>query len=202
MTTWRSGDWIPDGSSGAADALQRAVDNYNKMQGELGVAWGITIDRFVRHLDPLRLPKESGEDNRIETLEGILDSGYDGRASSKPFLNLFYELKDLKVMIDCGFYQKPFIGSAVMAAFAETLNNGNSPGGSLCRLTYHESVDVRFFLCGSLHGGTGASGVPILGKYLRAQRERMQQANRWKIGAVLTHALLQTPGPSVQSASR
>lgn len=185
----------PDGSSGAADALQRAVDNYNKMQADLGGSWGLTIDPFIRHLDPLRLPQESGEDNRLKTLEGILDSGYDGLLSSRPFLNLFYEPKDLEVMIDRGFYQKPFIGSAVMAAFAETLNNGNSPGGSLCRLTYHESVNVRFFLCGSLHGGTGASGVPIMGKYLRRQRDGMQQANRWQIGACLLTPYSKPPDP-------
>jgi hypothetical protein len=185
----------PDGSSGAADALQHSVDNYNKMQVELDGKWGITIDSEIRHLDPLRLPQQNGADNQIKTLEGILDSGYEGLLSSQPFLHLFYQPKDLEVTIDRGFYQKPFIGSAVMAVFAESLNDGNSHGGSQCRITYHQSLDVRFFLCGSLHGGTGASGVPIMGKYLRRQRDGMQQANRWQIGACLLTPYSKPPDP-------
>lgn len=185
----------PDGSSGAADALQHTVDNYNKMQIELGGKWGIYIDPEIRHLDPLRLPQQSGADNKIKTLEGILDSGYEGLLSSQLFLRLFYRPKDLEVMIDRGFYQKPFIGSAVMAVFAESLNDGNSHGGSQARITYHESLDVRFFLCGSLHGGTGASGVPIMGTYLKRQRDGMQQANRWQIGACLLTPYSKPPDP-------
>jgi hypothetical protein len=185
----------PDGSSGAADGLQHAVDNYNKMQVELGGKWGITIDSDIRHLDPLRLLQQTGVDNKIKTLEGILDSGYEGLLRSQPFLQVFYQQKDLEVTIDRGFYQKPFIGSAVMAAYVESLNYGNSDGGSQCRMTYHESLDVRFFLCGSLHGGTGASGVPIMGKYLKRQRDGMQQANRWQIGACLLTPYAKPPDP-------
>ncbi len=183
----------PDGSSGAADALQQSVDHYNSLQQELEGKWGLTIDPEIRHLDPLKL--ENGANNKIKTLEGILNSGYEGATSSRPFLDLFYQQKDLEVTIDRGFYQKPFIGSAVMAVFADTLKDGNSSGGSQCRMTYHETLDVRFFLCGSLHGGTGACGVPIMGKYLRDVRNSMQQANRWQIGACLLTPYATPPDP-------
>jgi hypothetical protein len=185
----------PDGSSGAADSLRRSVDNYNRMQDELGGKWGLTIDPEIRHLDPLKLPTRNGSDNQIKTLAGILDSGYEGALQSKSFLNLFYETKDLEVAIDRGFYQKPFIGSAVMAVFADSLQDGNSAGGSQCRITHHQNLEVRFFLCGSLHGGTGACGVPVLGKYLRDVRDNMQQANKWMIGGCLLTPYATPPDP-------
>lgn len=183
----------PDGSSGAADALQQSVDRYNNLQQELEGKWGLTIDPEIRHLDPLKLDKNG--DNKIKTLAGILNSGSEGAADSQPFLDLFYQQKDLEVTIDRGFYQKPFIGSPVMAVFANSLRDGNSFGGSQCRMTYHETLDVRFFLCGSLHGGTGACGVPIMGKYLRDVRNSMQQANRWHIGACLLTPYATPPDP-------
>jgi hypothetical protein len=173
----------PDGSSGAADALQNCVDAYQKLQGHLGSGWALEIDPVIRHLDPLRLPQAAATDNQVKTLEGILCSNY-GKASSDPFMRLFYEPKDLEVKIDRGFYQKPFIGAAIMAVFAESLKDENSEGGSKCRLNHHESVDVRFLLCGSLHGGTGACGVPIMGKYLK-DRKKEKDLNKWRIGACL-----------------
>src|SRR5712692_6137355 len=61
----------PDGSSGAADALQNCVDAYQKLQGHLGSGWALEIDPVIRHLDPLRLPQAVPTDNQVKTLEGI-----------------------------------------------------------------------------------------------------------------------------------
>ena len=115
------------------------------------------VDTRVRHLDPLQLPRVTNSDNSLKTLAGILDSRYGSIKKSLPFLAPFYEKKDLAVEIDRGFYQKPFIGAAVMAVFAESLRDENSPGGKACSLTGFHNVATNFFLCGSLHGGTGAS---------------------------------------------
>lgn len=173
----------PDGSSGAADALQNCVDAYQKLQGHLGIGWSIEIDPEIRHLDPLRLPQATASDNRMNTLEGILCSNY-GKTTSDPFMRLFYEPKDLEVKIDRGFYQKPFIGAAIMAVYGESLKDEKSDGGGKCRLNHHESLDVRFLLCGSLHGGTGACGVPIIGRYLK-ERKKEKDLNKWRLGACL-----------------
>jgi hypothetical protein len=184
----------PDASSGAADALQNCIDAYQKLQASLGGRWAMQIDPVIRHLDPLRLPQATEADNKVKTLEGILCSGYGAKTSSDPFMRLFYEPKDLEVKIDRGFYQKPFIGAAVMAIFAESLKDENSHGGSQCRLNHHESLDVRFFLCGSLHGGTGACGVPIMGKYLKA-RKKEKDLGKWRIGACLLAPYTLPPQP-------
>ena len=129
----------PDRNSGAAVSLNNALKDYAELQGLLNGAnkspgmasshWAMDIDTRVRHLDPLQLPRVADSDNSVKTLAGILDSRYGGIKKSLPFLAPFYEKKDLSVEIDRGFYQKPFIGAAVMAVFAESLRDENSPGG-------------------------------------------------------------------------
>lgn len=184
----------PDASSGAADSLQACVDAYTSMQEQLGGKWAMEVDPVIRHLDPLRLQQHGGVENQVRTLEGILNSGYGGRIKSDPFLRLFYESKDLEVKIDRGFYQKPFIGAPVMAVFSDTLTDETTHGGGQCRLNHHESLAVRFFLCGSLHGGTGACGVPIMGKFLKG-RKRDKDLNKWRIGACLLAPYSLPPEP-------
>jgi hypothetical protein len=193
----------PDRSSGAAVALQKAVKDYAGMQAHLqngevsgggtGSRWALAIDPKVRQLDPLQLPKANPTDNELKTLQGILDSGY-ALKSSKQILSSFYEPKDLTVEIDRGFYQKPFIGAAVMAVFAESLRNDNSPGGRECNLTAFHNNRANFFLCGSLHGGTGACGVPVMGRFL-ASRKNANPGWGWRVGACLLAPYCVPPQP-------
>lgn len=194
----------PDRNSGAAvslgnalrdyEELQRLLDGNNKTPNVASSRWAMDIDTRVRHLDPLQLPRVVDSDNSVKTLAGILDSRYGGIKKSLPFLAPFYEKKDLSVEIDRGFYQKPFIGAAVMAVFAESLRDENSPGGKACSLTGFQNVTTNFFLCGSLHGGTGASGVPIMGKYLGTLK-RNNQSWDWRVGACLLTPYCVPPQP-------
>ena len=194
----------PDRSSGAAVSLQQCVQQYASLQAHLnggetpggvaGSSWAMSIDTRIRHLDPLQLPRATSNDNEQKTLRGILDSGYGGRSSSMPILSSFYEPKDLEVEIDRGFYQKPFIGAAVMAIFAESLRNDNSPGGRECNLTAFHNNQANFFLCGSLHGGTGACGVPVMGRFLGG-RKNANPSWGWRVGACLLAPYCVPPQP-------
>jgi len=196
----------PDRSSGASASLQNCLDDYKNLQAHLsdvqastGIAsskWAIDIDTRLRNLDPLNLPRASVSDNEVRTVRGILDSVQAEKKSSLPFLLPFYNDRDLDVKIDRGFYQKPFIGAAAMAVFAESLGNDNSPGGKEANLTAFDNNQTNFFLCGSLHGGTGACGVPILGKFLNA-RKRAHWG--WKIGACLLAPYCFPPDPPFSS---
>ncbi|MET0621853.1 MAG: hypothetical protein ABW250_02630 [Pyrinomonadaceae bacterium] len=187
----------PDRSAGAGMSLQSCVDNYKLLQEHLGGRWSMTVDTDIRHLDPLQLPEETRGNNRFKTLGGILNSGVMGKEDSSPYLNLLYAPKDLAVNVERGFYQKPFIGSAVMAVFANSLEDGNSPGGRKCQLNRLENEEVRFFLCGSLHGGTGACGVPIMGRFLSSRNERINR--KWQIAACLLAPYSLPPEPPFKS---
>jgi hypothetical protein len=189
----------PDRSSGAAQTLQRAVDEYGLLQmalthSDAASQWAMELDSTVRHLDPLNLARQTERTNEVKTLGGILNSLDSGRKESTPFLSLFYEPKDLEVEIDRGFYQKPFIGAPIMAIFAELLKDPNSPGGKACNLSFLESQQVRFFLCGSLHGGTGACGLPVMGKFLGEWRDARKLSN-WELGGCLLAPYAVPPAP-------
>jgi hypothetical protein len=202
----------PDLSSGAAVSLQSVVDSYKELQNYLGnikddigeSRWTMDLDLTVRHLNPLQLVRaedlESADSktNELKTLSGILDSRDRGKISSKAFLDAFYEPKDLDVKVDRGFYQKPFIGAPLMAIFADSLNDGNSPGGTQCQINPLESKEVRFFLCGSLYGGTGACGLPIMGKFLH-DRKVAKKIDKWEIGGCLLAPYCLPPPPPFKS---
>jgi hypothetical protein len=200
----------PDRSSGAAVALQNCLKEYGELQKHLNdnpappniasSRWAMDIDMRVRNLDPLQLPRATDNDNEIRTLAGVLDSQYSGKKSSLPLLEPFYKQKDLEVTIDRGFYQKPFIGSAVMAIFAHSLGDENSPGGREASLTAFNNNQANFFLCGSLHGGTGASGVPITGKFL-GSRKKANPHWGWRVGACLLAPYCVPPQPPFKALS-
>ncbi len=207
----------PDSSSGAAQALQAAVGDYAQLldslgQGKASNHWAMEIERDrenkpqVRHLNPLALHEEN---QSVPTLRGILNSqGVAAHGSlaidSQPLLSLFYEAKELDVPINRGFYQKPFIGAPVMAVFAKTLADSNSPGGRKCDLAYLEDQKVRFFLCGSLHGGTGACGVPVMAKFLGDYKKSKPRLD-WQLGGCLLAPYCAPPDPpfeQLQDAQR
>lgn len=203
----------PDRSSGASASLQNCMKDYRDLQEHLGGSidkdevahsgWCMSLDTNVRHLDPLQLSATMGSPKKeARTLKQILDSGGLGKRSAKAFLDAFYEEKELEVDVTKGFYQKPFIGAAVMAIYVKTLEDESSPGGSVCRIRSFDGKQTRFFVCGSLHGGTGSSGVPIMGKFLNDLRARHTGARLsdrpWKIGAALLAPYATAPDPPFQ----
>jgi hypothetical protein len=209
--TWTSaGDSLqiwridPDRSAGAAVSLQNAIRNYEDLQkhlsdvapvGTLATSrWSLELDTRIRNLDPLQLPRATETDNEIKTLSGVLDSQYGGLKRSTPLLAPFYAQKDLDVEVDRGFYQKPFIGAAIMAIFAASLREETSPGGREAGLTAFNNNQANFFICGSLHGGTGACGVPVMGKFLGA-RKKANPAWGWRVGATLLAPYCVPPQP-------
>jgi hypothetical protein len=198
----------PDQSSGAWDDLNAALQDYKGMQSCLSdndetrtlaqSRWAMDIETSVRHLNPLDLPQEDEYDNSVKTLRGVLDSRHSRNgqsvSSSAALLAPFYETKDLDVQIDRGFYQKPFIGSAVMSVFAKSLEDDSTKGGRAAGLTALANTPTNFFLCGSLHGGTGACGVPVMASFLKSRKDQ-NTGWGWRIGGCLLAPYVTPPNP-------
>lgn len=193
----------PDASSGAAAALQYTIGRYKQMQdllaggavspGSASSAWSMDVDQTIQHLDPLQLP---GNGATSRTLRGILGSHGTNGLDPAALLDVFFEPKDLSVSVDRGFYQKPFIGATVMAIYATSLTSPDAPGSRQTQLTQLQNRPVRFFLCGSLHGGTGASGIPVLANFLADYRNARKDATSdWRIGACLLGPYSKPPQP-------
>ncbi|HMS38610.1 MAG TPA: hypothetical protein PKE69_00045 [Pyrinomonadaceae bacterium] len=208
LTIWRVD---PDRNSGAAEDLKLALDNYRVLQGCLSDGdfarkmamsrWGMDILSEAIHLDPLDLPEWKGNnplDNKTKTLKGILDSNYGHNRSSIDFLNLLYSNKELNVPIDRGFYQRPFIGSAIMAIFAQSLIQDASIAGEKAKLNSYKNTKTRFFLCGSLHGGTGACGVSVIAQFLKEIKNEDGGGNDWTIGGCFLAPYFIPPDPPAE----
>ncbi|MFQ3639474.1 MAG: hypothetical protein SNJ62_05630 [Chloracidobacterium sp.] len=192
----------PDRSSGALDVLHETLRRYRHLQhlmqdgdGEPGITplaaspWAMAVNTQVRDFDPLALP---GFDRPISTLRELLAQS-PGKRDGTPVLQAFYEDKDLDVKINRGFYQKPFIGSPVMAAFAASLTDRNTPAGSQIDFNTLKQSQVRFFICGSVYGGTGACALPVIGQFLA--RERQRGNLNWTIGGCLLMPYFLPPPP-------
>ncbi|MGQ9897133.1 MAG: hypothetical protein ACUVR8_06210 [Acidobacteriota bacterium] len=192
----------PDRSSGALNVLHETLRRYRHLQhlmqngnGELGMLplaaspWAMTVNTQVRDFDPLALP---GCDKPISTLRELLGQ-VPGKRDGTPLLHAFYEDKDLDVKINRGFYQKPFIGSPVIAAFAASLMDRNSPAGRQIDFNTLKQSQVRFFICGSVYGGTGACALPVIGQFLA--RERQRGNLNWTIGGCLLMPYFLPPPP-------
>ncbi len=195
----------PDRSAGALNVLNETLRRYRQIQhlmqdgnGEpppldaqplVASPWAMTINTKVRDFDPLALP---GFDKPISTLRELLGQ-FPGKKDGTPLLHAFYEDKDLDVKINRGFYQKPFIGSPVIAAFAASLMDRNSPAGSQIDFNTLKQTQVRFFICGSVYGGTGACALPVIGQFLA--RERQRSNLNWSIGGCLLMPYFLPPPP-------
>lgn len=198
----------PDRSAGASSDLNDALNDYRKLQSCLSdndenrslahSRWAMHVETNIRNLDPLDLPKEGEQDNIEKSLRGVLDSrhsrGHRAISSSASILAPFFEKKDLDVCVDRGFYQKPFIGSAIMAIFAQSLEDDSSPAGRRAGLTAYSNTPTNFFLCGSLHGGTGASGVPVMASFLKSRKDQNPSWD-WRIGGALLAPYVTPPNP-------
>jgi hypothetical protein len=179
----------PDKNSAASNSLDSSILNYNNILHELE-RWGKEIE--IRHLDPLELRGITHK-----TLKGLLDTGGADVVSSMPILQCFYDDVALNYNLDAGFGQKPWIGSAVMAVFVKELLEGKADQTTSKKAKMDEIMnenEVRFFICGSLHGGAGASGLPIIAKALKEKRDK--EKKNWQIlGGLLAPYAIMPPPP-------
>lgn len=113
---------------------------------------------------------------------------------------LFTE-EERKASLDVGFRGRPAIGSAVMS----NLDLDNLEDDPWASLIQDMLADVgsgnppRIFLCGSIFGGTGASGLPTLGRliYNKLDKEKIQGA---KISCLFVLPYFRFPQPTGNQA--
>ena len=103
--------------------------------------------------------------------------------------NLFdvlYTRDEQEVSLDVGFRGRPAIGSAVMSQ-VDLDRLDKEPWGTLIK---NIQADVsagkapKVFLCGSIFGGTGASGLPTIGRLIANKLSRLNVKERVKIGCL------------------
>jgi len=173
-----------DGSNGSLGRAQTLLQNYKACQ---------EIQRGATELfkTPLRIARPdvwSPIDDKPARLDEFFR--YDTLTqSNKGIADLFdvlYSSDEKKTTLEKGFRGHPSIGAAVMAATVRL--DQEEPWK-----TFRDQIalDVRtgegatVVLCGSIFGGTGASGVPTIARLITEEFKSQFGASRFRIGGVL-----------------
>lgn len=103
--------------------------------------------------------------------------------------NLFdvlYTQEERSVDLDVGFRGRPAIGSAIMSQVdLDTLDE--EPWLSLLAEIQNSAgsgTQTKILLCGSIFGGTGASGLPTIGRLLANKLTKLSGRERVKLGCL------------------
>lgn len=92
--------------------------------------------------------------------------------------DLLFTEEEKNMELDEGFRSHPSIGAAVMARISDELNS--EPWRSIfekAREQNNNGEGVYFFIIGSIFGGTGASGFPVVAKMIR---DRVDNDREWQ----------------------
>lgn len=103
--------------------------------------------------------------------------------------NLFdvlYTSEEKEANLDVGFRGRPAIGAAVMSQVKLDALDYDSWGQLLNQLQTDTGAGKRpkVFLCGSIFGGTGASGLPTIGRLIHNKLENLRIRSKVDIGCL------------------
>lgn len=117
--------------------------------------------------------------------------------------DILYTKEEREASLDVGFRGRPAIGSAVMSNL-DLDNLAEEPWASLIQDILTDVGNGNFpriFLCGSIFGGTGASGLPTLGRLIdnKLKKEKIQ---RVKISCLLVLPYFRFPQPTGKDAAK
>lgn len=100
--------------------------------------------------------------------------------------DVLYTKDEQKVALDVGFRGRPAIGSAVMSQVdLEKLDR--EPWGELIKQIQGDvggGKAPKVFLCGSMFGGTGASGLPTIARLLANKLKNIGVKDRVRVGCL------------------
>ncbi len=157
----------PDSANGTLARVQRVGREYARVHHILAANQsGIFGPQFTQTTPDVWSPF-SKDDQR--SLRDFLE--FDILRNSAPDLaslvQVLYSQQELDANLDVGFLGHPSIGAAI---FAKALDFGAQPWSTVLQ-TVEQAVgsgtNVDIMLLGSVFGGTGASGIPTIGRRLR-----------------------------------
>ncbi|MCM1982612.1 hypothetical protein [Lyngbya confervoides] len=180
----------PDETNGNLERSRNALNLYQKCYSIMG---GVKADCawMQTPIESFDIWSPFGDHTAKKELKDCFH--YSTLKSSHPALgNLFdvlYTKEEREANLDVGFRGRPAIGSAVMsrvdldrldqAPWGQFIESIKADAGGGSRIT-------KVLFCGSIFGGTGASGLPTLARLLANKLEKLNVRDRVQIGAVLT----------------
>jgi hypothetical protein len=172
----------PDGSNGSLKRAGTLLQNYyDCKQLKLG-----TSDLFKTGLriakpdvwSPLQdKPSRLDQFFRYDTLQ---------QTAAAHLFDVLFSRKEKETSLENGFRGHPAIGAAVMASAVEL--GVEEPWATLrdqVRLDVRAGEGAKIMLFGSIFGGTGASGVPTIGRLVKNEFAPQMRSDSFKLGSVL-----------------
>lgn len=133
---------------------------------------------------------------------------YESYAFNSPgvghLFDVLYTQGEREANLDVGFRGRPAIGSAIMSQVKLDSATSQEPWRSLLQsIELDQGVGgggskTRIFICGSIFGGTGASGFPTIGRLLKNKLEKSGMSGSVKIGGLLMLPYFQFSVPAEQ----
>src|SRR5262249_24837752 len=106
----------------------------------------------------------------------------------KKFIGLFYESADLQMKLVKGYRGRPSVGSITL--ISDLKRTANTPGKGLQEMlnairTQLKSDAARVFVFGSVFGGTGAAGLPIVPELIGAEFGDKTDSEKLRFGCAM-----------------
>jgi hypothetical protein len=190
----------PDESNGNLTRTRNTLKDYQACRSLVVENAGSTpwLQTPIESLD-VWSPFQDGANKTLGTFFNY--EGY--RHSNSTLGHLFdvlYTKGERDAELDVGFRGRPAIGAAIMSQVR--LERGGQDVWS--QLIQNIELDLgqgkfpKVFLCGSIFGGTGASGFPTIGRLLKNRLDRVEASDRVKLSGLLMLPYFQFAVPSQQ----
>ncbi|GBF78799.1 hypothetical protein [Aphanothece sacrum] len=118
--------------------------------------------------------------------------------------DVLYTKEEREANLDVGFRGRPAIGSGIMSRL-DLDNLQDEPWASLIKQIKADQgagKASKIFLCGSIFGGTGASGLPTLGRLIHNKLEKESVRDNVKLGCLFVLPYFQFSPPTGPEATK
>ena len=154
-----------DSDNGNTKSMRNLYDTYCKCRKHYRIE-GSPVPLFFKPEIELRYI------NPVMDLDFFSDLASKGQTEDSGFrstialMRALYSDKEVDMKISDGFFARPNVGSAVLAA-----NMDQIMADFLCRLENERKglKKIKVFMIGSIFGGTGASSFPTISRYLKTK---------------------------------
>lgn len=172
----------PDGSNGSLKRAETLLQNYHDCkQLKLG-----GTDLFKTGLRIARPDVWSPLQDKPQRLDQFFHYDTLHESGAAHLFDVLYSRKEKETSLEYGFRGHPSIGAAVMAA-AVSLGD-EEPWASMrdqLSLDVRSGEGAKVMLFGSIFGGTGAAGVPTIGRLVSNEFSQQMRGGAFRLGSVL-----------------
>lgn len=172
-----------DGTNGSLDRTRKLVDSYIACQEVFGKG-----PFFRTELDLLSSPglRVWSPVDKQQHFKDVLN--YDALSpEQREITELLFTEDELKMHMEVGFRGHPALGAAALSLLPLFRNDRKDPLWNLVATDLQQDVtngEAHVVIAGSVFGGTGASAIHPLVRYLRSPDLLSQNKEKLKIGAI------------------